>query len=149
VTVTRADLGQKVYEVMSLIFTRFTAPTAKAPLDQVVDSQKRYDEAVLALQELSGFRAGTPPSISSEDSSRRISALNMLTKDIKGMLTPLMKGKPYVIGIRSEPVKMRNSVTYKEYDILATVTAENKTFMFAINDQGQYILSDKMYWTAV
>lgn len=149
VTITRADLGQKVYEALSLIFTRSTAPARKTPIAELADNQTRYDAAVVALQELSGYNIGVQPSATSEDSQRRISGLNVLSNDMRQMLTPLMKGADFEIRMPSRPPKMRNSVNYRHYDVLAFVISGNKTMIFAVNDQCQYILSDKMYWVAL
>lgn len=148
-TMTRADLGQKVYETLSLLFTRYSVPARQVPLADMVDGQQRYDEAVVALQELAGNRLGTAPTVSSEDSQRRISSLNVLTQDIKRLITPLMKGKDFEIRIPSKTPKMRNNVDYKHYDVLAFVTSDSKTLIFTLSDRGQYILSDSMYWTAL
>lgn len=145
-SLTRADLGQKVYEALSLLFTRYSVPARQVPLAELVDSRQRHDEAVLALQELSGLRIGTPPSGASDDPQRVVSGLSVLTGDIKRFVTPLMKGRDYTIRIPSKPVKARNSVSYKHYDILAFVDSANKVLYFAMNDQGQYILSDSAYW---
>ncbi len=148
-TMTRGDLGQKVYETLSLIFTRYGVPARQAPLAEMLDSQNRYEEAVTALQELSGANVGVTPFAPSEDSQRRISGIYVLIDDIRRVVTPLMKGKEYEIRIPSKPTKMRNSVSYKHFDVLAFVDSGSKTMVFAINDRNQYIFSDKMYWTAL
>lgn len=148
-TITRADLGQKVYETLSLLFTRYSAPARQAPLADMLDGQQRYGDAVVALQELAGTRVGLAPTVSSEDSQRRVSSLNVLTQDVKRLITSLMKGKDYEIRIPSKSPKMRNNVDYKHYDVLAFVTSESKTIVFALTDRGQYIFSDAMYWTAL
>lgn len=148
-SLTRADLGRVVYDALSLIYGRYTTvrPTGvQAPLTEVVDAGKRYEGAVKALQELSGVRVGEQPTVPAESTQTKVSAINLLVGDIKRFVTPLMKGKDYDILIPSKPAKMRNIVNYKHYDIIATVQTTGKVYMFATNDQGQYILSEKAYW---
>lgn len=143
---TRLDLGHKVYETLSLLFARYKDPARHAPLNDLVDTQDRYNEAVGALQTLTASRLGIEPTIPSVDNQRRVVNISVLLKEVRLMMFNHMEGSDYTINMPGAVTMMRNLVDYQNYEVLGFVTTPIKQFVLAINSRGQYIFSEKMYW---
>lgn len=143
---TRLDLGNKIYEALSLLFARYKAPERNAPLCDLVDSQDRFNEAVGALQTLTASRMGIEPTIPSIDNQRRVVGISVLLKEVRVMMFNHMEGSDYTINMPGATTMMRNLVDYQNYEVLGFVVTTTKQFVLAINTRGQYIFSEKMYW---
>lgn len=146
---TRIEHGFKIMEALNALMTRYSAPVRQAPSNEIADAKMRVDEAVDALQALTGSRFGLEPSVPCIEPQLKVAGINLLLKEVRALLYKHLGSADYEITIPGRGKQMRNIVDYQTYTVLCTVTSENKKFVLACNPKAQYIFSEYIYWASI
>lgn len=148
-TPTKLDLGHKIFEALSTLYARYSAPARNAPINEVIEANERLGEAVVALQALTASKIGGDVVVPNLDVQHRVVNMAILLKETRMVLQNHMKGNAYDLRFPGKTIYMKNLVDYNTYEVLAFVESETKHYVLTISPKGQYIFSEMSYWSEI
>lgn len=141
---TRADRGVAIYEVLTVFYNEAIKGKSTA---EVLQLQRARDEAILNLNEATGARFTLPTVLNSLTTDERAVLLGQAVRRAQQFLTTQLRTSDYTVVLGKPGAKKRNMVDYLSYSHMADITLKDgRAYVFAINDAGQHVLSESMYW---